>query len=52
MYAAKIDEGIRKSANRNELHEFFKKSYGTDEAEALYKIIYSDFEKMKKEAAK
>jgi len=52
MYAAKIDEGIRKSANRNELHEFFKKSYGTDEAEALYKIIYSDFEKMKKESAK
>ena len=52
MYAATIDEGIRKSANRNELHEFFKKSYGADEAEALYKIIYSDFEKMKKESGK
>ncbi len=52
MYASKIDEGIKKSANRNELHEFFKKNYGTDEAEALYKIIYSDFEKMKKEAGK
>ncbi|MCR4625945.1 MAG: hypothetical protein K5795_08270 [Lachnospiraceae bacterium] len=50
MYAAKIDEGIRKSKNRNELHEFFKKSYGSDEAEALYKIICSDFEKMKKSA--
>ena len=52
MYASKIDEGIRKSVNRNELHEFFKKSYGKDEAEALYKIICSDFEKMKKEAGK
>ncbi len=52
MYVSKIDEGIKKSANRNELHEFFKKNYGTDEAEALYKIIYSDFEKMKKEAGK
>lgn len=50
MYAAKIDEGIRHSANKNELHQFFKKNYGTDEAEALYKIIYSDFDKMKKEA--
>lgn len=50
MYAAKIDEGIRKSKNKNELHEFFKKSYGSDEAEALYKIICSDFEKMKKSA--
>lgn len=52
MYASKIDEGIRASANRNELHEFFKKSYGQDEAEALYKIIYADFDKMKKEAGK
>ena len=52
MYVSKIDEGIRKSGNRNELHEFFKKSYGKDEAEALYKIICSDFEKMKKEAGK
>ena len=52
MYASKIDEGIRASANRNELHEFFKKSYGQDEAEALYKIIYADFDKMKKEADK
>ena len=52
MYAATIDEGIRKSANRNELHEFFKKNYGADEAEALYKIIYSDFEKMKKESGR
>ena len=52
MYAAKIDEGIKSSANRNELHAFFKKSYGQDEAEALYKIIASDFDKMKKEAGK
>ena len=50
MYASSIDEGIRKSANRNDLHQFFKKKYGPDEAEALYKIIYSDFDKMKKEA--
>ena len=50
MYAAKIDEGIRKSSNKDELHKFFKKNYGADEAEALYKIIYSDFDKMKKEA--
>ena len=52
MYAAKIDEGIKQSTNRNELHAFFKKSYGQDEAEALYKIIVSDFDKMKKEAGK
>ena len=52
IYAAKIDEGIKKSANRNELHEFFRKSYGQDEAEALYKIIASDFDKMKKESGK
>lgn len=50
MYARKIDEGIRKSQNRNELHEFFKQTYGSDEAEALYKIIASDFEDMKKSA--
>ena len=52
MYASKIDEGIRKSSNREELHKFFKNNYGSDEAEALYKIIYSDFDKMKKEAGK
>ena len=52
MYASKIDEGIRHSSNREELHKFFKKNYGSDEAEALYKIIYSDFDKMKKEAGK
>jgi len=52
MYAAKIDEGIKKSSNKNELHQFFKKNYGPDEAEALYKIIHSDFDKMKKEAGK
>lgn len=48
MYAKKIDEGIRYSSNRNELHDFFKKSYGSDEAEALFKIVSSDFEDMKK----
>lgn len=48
MYAKKIDEGIRTSESRNELHEFFKKSYGTDEAEALFKVVASDFEEMKK----
>ena len=52
MYVLKIDEGIRTCSNVKELHEFFKKSYGKDEAEALYKIICADFDKMKKEAAK
>ena len=50
MYAKKIDEGIRQSATPEDLHEFFKKNYGSDEAEALHKIIASDFEKMKKNA--
>lgn len=50
MYAKKIDEGIRKSANSAELHKFFKENYGNDEAEALYKIIASDFDAMKKAA--
>jgi len=48
MYAKTIDEGIRKSKNKDELHNFFKKVYGTDEAEALYRVVASDFDDMKK----
>lgn len=48
IYAATIDEAIETSANKNELHDFYKNRFGEDEGEALYKITQGDFELLKK----
>ena len=50
MYASSIDEGIRLSSNKNSLHDYFRKKYAADEAEALFKIIGADFDELKKKS--
>ena len=52
MYAGLIDEGIAKTANKEELETFFRDSLGDDEGEALYKVIRSDYEKYKQSRPK
>lgn len=48
VYAEGIHKAVIHSSNKDELHSYFKKKFGEDEGEALYRVVQSDFEEMKK----
>lgn len=48
IYAEGIHKAVLHSSNKDELHSYFKKKYGDDEGEALFRVVQSDFEEMKK----
>lgn len=52
VYASKIHEALLIVNSKDELHKFFKEKCGDDEGEALYKLIQSDFENLKRKARK
>ena len=52
IYAGYIDEGIARTANRDELQVYFRENLGDDEGEALFKVVRSDYEKFKQSRPK
>jgi len=52
IHASRIHEGLLISDTKEELHNFFRNKCGVDEGEALYMLLQSDFEYMKRRARK
>ena len=52
IYAQTIDDGVARTANREELKKFFAEQLGSDEGDALYKVVQSDYELFKQKRPK
>ncbi|MCR5685965.1 MAG: hypothetical protein K6G81_11205 [Lachnospiraceae bacterium] len=52
IYAQTIDDGVAKTANREELKAYFAEQLGDDEGDALFKVVQSDYELFKQKRPK